>query len=180
MKKIKYLAMSGLMVVLFSACGPTLSPFTQSLYEEQRWTDSELQRIQFYLSRDIILQRELTGGKSDIVSGEIKIVRGKEIEEVIIRKGTPGVFLFSPKANRFAVGFEENDNNFLIFGPSPKANNRYVLRASDWSNNTGTVTYADKKWRTSTDSAWSNLMVDLKKVNKVSRKTKVASGRKVG
>ncbi len=178
MNTVKYFAISSLMM-LFSACGPTLTPFTQNLYEENRWTESELKKIQFYLSNDIVLHRELSGGKSDIISGEIKMVRGKKIEEVVIKRGTPGVFLFSPKSNRFAVSFEENDSNFLIFGPSPKARSRYVLLASDWDRNSGIVTYGSKKWRANADSAWSGLMVDLKRMNQVSRRTKVAEGRKV-
>ena len=57
-----------------------------------------LKKIQFYLSNDIVLHRELSGGKSDIVSGEIKMVRGKQIEEVIIKKMGNAVVLLPQKA----------------------------------------------------------------------------------
>ena len=140
------ITMLGLLAILLSSCGPTLTPFTQRLYEENNWTESELKRIQFYLSDDVVMRRELTGSKSEIVSGEIKLVDGRRVEEIIIRNGTPGVFMFSPKSNRFAVSFEEGGKDrFLMFGPNPKANNRYVLLASDWNRHTGKVTYAGKK-----------------------------------
>ena len=56
-------------------CGPTLMPFTQKLYEENRWSDAELKNIQFYVSRDIILWREATEGSSKIAQGKIKLVK---------------------------------------------------------------------------------------------------------
>ena len=46
-------------LVVFSSCGPKLTPFTQDLYDENGWTDDDLERIQFYLSEDIICGGEL-------------------------------------------------------------------------------------------------------------------------
>ncbi len=163
-----------------ASCGPNLRPFTQNLYDQYQWSDSELKRIQFYLSDDITLYRELTGGSSEIISGEIKIVDGRRVEQVVIRRGTPGVLLFKPKDNRFAIGFEANsDERFLIFGPNPKASNRYALMASDWDRREGTVTYEGRKWSVNSGSAFSSLMVDLKKINKVESSSRTAGGRRV-
>ena len=93
-----------------TSCTPTLSPFTERLYDENRWTDDELKRIQFYLSEDLVLRRQAKEGSSEITRGEIKMIDGKRVEEFIIRRNTPGVFLFSPKRDRFAVTFESKDN----------------------------------------------------------------------
>ena len=57
-------------VLALSACGPTLSPFTESLYKKNQWSEAELKRIQFYLSNDIVMRRELTGAKSEIAREE--------------------------------------------------------------------------------------------------------------
>ncbi len=166
---------------IFTSCSPTLSPFTQSLYEDNNWTEDELRQIQFYLSNDIVLYRELNKGKSEIIEGEIKVVDGKQRDQITFNNGTPGVFMFSPKTNRFAVSFEDGgDDRFLIFGPSPKASNRYVLMASDWSKHRGVVTYAGQKWSVDANSAFSALLVDLKRLHSVDVNTRVASGRKVG
>ncbi|MEL6657212.1 MAG: hypothetical protein AAFP77_12395 [Bacteroidota bacterium] len=178
---MKYLLSLVVLAVILSSCGPTLSPFTQQLYDDNSWTKGELERIQFYLSNDIVLYRELTGGKSEIVQGEIKIVNGRKRDQITFRKGTPGVFLFSPKTNRFAVSFEDGgDERYLIFGPNPKASNRYVLLASDWNRNRGVVTYAGQKWVVNSNSAYSSLMVDLKRLQQNDVNTRVASGRRVG
>lgn len=167
-------------VFLLASCGPTLRPFTQDLYEEYGWTEADLQRIQFYVSKDIVLRRQLNTGTTEISSGEIKIVDGKEIEEVIIREGTPGVFLFSPKTNRLAVSFDSgSDTRFLMFGPNPKVNNRFVLLGSDWDRRSGKVTYDGQSYWVDSEVAYASLMVDLKKISKTKIKSTTASGRRI-
>jgi len=178
--KYSFLAFFGL-VLLFSSCGPTLSPFTQTLYEDNSWTEGELRQIQFYLSDDIVLYRELNGGKSEIIQGEIKIVNGRKRDQVTFRRGTPGVFMFSPKSNRFAVSFEDGgDDRYLMFGPSPKVGNRYVLMASDWNRRQGVVTYAGQKWVVDANDAYTAIRCDLKRLQQTDVKTRVASGRRIG
>ena len=177
---VKTTSLLGLLVLLLSACSPTLTPFTQRLYEQYRWTESELKQIQFYLSDNIVMRRELTGSKSEIISGEIKLIDGRKVEEIVIPSGTPGIFLFSPKDNRFAISFEEGgDERFLMFGPNPKANDRYVLLASDWDRRNGKVTYAGTKYLVDTNSAFAGLMVDLKKSSQISINRRTARGRTV-
>lgn len=166
-------------VVLFGACSNRLTYFTEDINERYRWTDNELKKIQFYVSQDIVLKREVSGGDREIISGKIKIEDGRKIEEVVIRKGTPGAFLFSPKPDRFAIGFEDGNDRYLMFGPSPKYSDRFVLLASDWDRRTGSVTYDDKTWKVTSDVAYAALLVDLRKINKVDVNSRVAKGRKV-
>ncbi|MCB0704984.1 MAG: hypothetical protein KDC34_06730 [Saprospiraceae bacterium] len=169
-----------LLLTVFAACGPTLRPFTQELYEEYGWTDAELQKIQFYLSRDIVLHRQVSTGTTEIISGEIKIVDGKEVEEIIIREGTPGVFMFSPKSNRLAVSFDDgSDERFLMFGPNPKQNNRFVLLGSEWDRRSGKVSYEGQTYWVDADVAYASLMVDLKKISKTKVKSHTAAGRRI-
>lgn len=181
MKKSLSLLAGTLVLLAINACSPTLTSFTQRLYDEYDWTESELKRIQFYVSDDIVLRRQLSGGSSEIISGEIKVVDGREVEEVVIRRKTPGVLLFLPKENRFAISFEtEGDDRYLIFGPNPKAGNRYALLASEWTRRSGTVTYEGRKFDVESASAFASLMVDLKKIRKISVNSRTARGRRVG
>jgi len=169
-----------LSLAFLSSCSNRLTYFTEDLNERYRWTDAELKKIQFYTSQDIVLKREISGGDREVVSGKIKIEDGRKIEEVVVRKGTPGAFLFSPKENRFAIGFEESNERYLIFGPTPKYSDRFVLMASDWDRRSGSVTYDNKTWKVSSDNAYAALLVDLRKINKVDVNSRVAKGRKVG
>lgn len=165
---------------LFQACGPTLSPFTERLYEQNKWSENQLKQIQFYLSEDIQLTRAIGAQASEIISGEIKVINGRKVEQVVIPKGTPGVFLFSPKTNRFAVSFEEgSDQRYLMFGPNDRLGGRFVLLAKDWDRRVGKVTYDGKLYRLSSNGAYASLLVDLKKMNKVAVASRRAGGRKV-
>ena len=164
--------------LLGTSCGPQLTYFTQRVYDEGQFTENELERIQFYLSSDVIMRRELGGGKSEVVSGNIKIVDGRKVEEVVIRKGTPGVLVYHPKEDRFGVSFEDGDR-YLMFGPNPKAGNRYVLLASEWRRRVGSVTYDGKRYRVEGQNAFASLMVDLRKVRQVSVNSRIAKGRRI-
>ncbi len=167
-------------LLLASACSPRLTPFTQRLYEENAWSDDELQRIQFYLSDDIKLYRDATEGTSRIEGGKIRQVKGRKVEEVVIPEGTPGVLVFSPKDDRFAVSFEDGkDERYLMFGPNPKAGNRYMLLAKEWKRKKGQITYEGRTFYCDAESAYAALMVDLKRIKKTKVKRRTAEGRRL-
>ncbi|MEL7160516.1 MAG: hypothetical protein AAFN92_07145 [Bacteroidota bacterium] len=176
---IRLLSVFALFTLLFSSCGPKLSPLTQRLIEDQKWQEDELKRIQFYLSEDLILTRELRDGNTEIRNGQVKIIDGREVEQMVFKRNTPGVFVFSPKTKRMAVSFEKSDEDYLIFGPNPKAGNRYTLLASDWSRRSGTVTYAGRKWRVNSRDAYASLMIPLKRLRDQDVRGRVAGGRKL-
>ena len=167
------------LVAFLSSCGPRLSPYTQRLYDDQQWTENDLRRIQFYLSEDLVLSRERRGGSSTITRGQIKIVDGREIEQIVIKRNTPGVFVFSPRENRMAVSFEDSDDLYLIFGPNPRTGNRYTLRGSEWNRRGGKVTYAGEDWYVDGRDALSHLMVPLKRERNRDVNSRVASGRRI-
>ena len=163
-----------------TSCSNNLKYFTQDLYEENRWSESELERIQFYVSEDIILQRKLDGEDSRIVNGKIRVVDGSKIEEVVIEKGTPGILIENPARNKFAISFDSSDESkYLMFGANPKASGRYVLLAKDWQRRWGKVTYGDQVYETSSASAYAALMVDIKKARKVNVSSERARGNRV-
>ena len=167
----------GFCFLMLSACSPQLSPFTERLTDEFNWSEEELQQIQFYVSKDVILQRNFNKGESTITAGKIRVINGREVEEVIIKRGTPGVLMFSPKEDRFAVSFE--GEKYLMFGPNPRQGGKYVLLAKDWKRSRGQVTYDGRVFQADASAAYASLMVDLKKLRKVSYKSRKAKGRTV-
>jgi len=180
MQYIKTLALIILGTALLSSCSPTLSPFTGSVYDDFGTSQDQLSKVQYYLSSDIVLYRDFGASETLVDRGTIKMVNGRKVEEVIFKKGTPGVFLFSPKRDRVAIGFENNENNYLMFGTNPKAGGRFTLLAKKWKNRRGKVTYAGSTWNTSAESAYANLLVDIDRTRKTKHKTKTVSGRRVG
>jgi hypothetical protein len=156
-----------------------LVPYTDSLRTQNGWSDNQVKRIQFYTSRDIILQRQVTTDETAIEGGKIKIRDGKKVEEIIIKRGTPGVVTSIPNATKLLVSFEKDDNYYLSFGVNPEQSTRFVLLASEWSNGIGKVTYDGKNFFTSPDGAYTSLLVDLRKIQNVELNQRVAKGRKI-
>jgi hypothetical protein len=179
MKKQAIQIIAFLMLFTAISCSPELRPFTSNILQEGGWSDTDLQKIQFYLSSDIIIRRNLSEGTSQITSGTIKIVKGEKVEEVRIRKGTPGTFLFRDKTN-FAIGFDAtSDKRYLMFGANPKREGEYVLLASEWKDRLGKVRYDNGFYFAEEESAWASLLVDLKKIQRVEVNSRTERGRKV-
>lgn len=168
---------------LATSCSPRLSTFTESLYREQDFSDKELKKIQFYLSEDIILYRDATvrqGG--EIRDGEIRVRSKSSSERIVIRSGTPGVFLFRPKDNHLAISFEDgggkNNPRFLMFGPNAKNGGQYMLLAQKWERSVATVTYGGQTYTMASRSV-PRLMVSLRQSNTNNTKTRTARGRRI-
>jgi len=174
-----FLSAIAILAISLTSCSTPKSYYTKDIHDSNRWSESELRNIQFYLSGDILLWRNITRGESTVVDGTIKIKEGKEVEEIIIRKGTKGVYLFSPQHNNYAVSFESDDNKYLVFGPSAKADNRYVLLAKEWVRNSGKVTYGDKTYNTTNQSAFAFLLADIDVRGRTSVSKTTAGGRSV-
>jgi len=163
-----------------SSCN-SLTPFTQDMYSDLNLATEEIKSVQFYLSQDIVLYKDVNTDEARVENGRIKLKERHKSEQVIIRSGTPGVVIFMPKQNRFAVSFENDDDKFLIFGPNERQNERYTLLGKDWSRDGfGKVTYGGQEYTTSTRNAMASLMVNINKMNTTTVKTKEVNGRKVG
>lgn len=167
-------------MTLFAACSPQLTPFTRDLYDRHHWSDAELKGIQFYLSDDLVIYRNVDEvDEVKISGGEIKMVDGRKVEEIRFRAGTPGVFISRPKEDHFAISFEEGDDTrYLMFGPNPKRDGQYMLMASEWNRRSGKVTYAGAKFQTVSDEI-PRLLVSMKYRNQNSVEKRNASGRRV-
>jgi len=176
-KSILFLAMS---MILLTSCSKNLTYFSDDLQNENNWNESDLKRIQFYVSQDIVLYKSSsTDGQSQIEDGKIRINDKRRVNEVVIKRGTPGTLIFSPKDDRFAVSFDNDDNKYLMFGPSKKNRGRYTLLAKNWRRSNGVITYGNEEYRTNSNSAYAALMVDIKKASSSSYNKQTASGRKV-
>lgn len=177
----------GFLVLGVFSCSPKLTPFSSSLLKEYEYDDQALQRIQFYLSDDIVLYRHLKQGQSTIDQGRISIRNGRQVEEIIFREGTPGIYVFSPGKERFALSFERKADHYLIFGPVSQKTRRgypgnrgiFRLMAKEWSSDHGVITYGGKEYFTPASSAYVSLLVDIEEKSQVNRRVKEVGGRTV-
>ena len=176
MKNLIFIAIA---IISLSSC-KTLIPFTEDLKSSNNWTDSDIKQIQYYNSEAIILHRQLKSNETGIVSGKIKMVDGKQVEEIIIRKGTPGIISALPDSERMAISFEIGDDHYLTFGVDPQRGGRYYLRLKDYEKNKfAIVSYFGKTYNISPTALNAYLQVNLKKINKEKTDLRVAKGRKL-
>ncbi len=166
------------LISFLSSC-KNLVPYTDAMKKKYNWGESEIKRIQFYVSHDVVLHREAIKGSTDIVQGKIKTIHGSKVEEIIIPAGTKGVVTEIPNDKKLLVSFEQSDDRYLSFGVNPNASDKYVLLASDWKNEMGKVHYAGNEYYTEPDSKYASLLVDIRKIENMEVKQRVAKGRKV-
>lgn len=164
---------------LIIGCSPKLSTFSERLYNDGDWSEQELSDIQFYNSDNIVLRRQVRSGQSKIIDGEIKMENGRKVEEIIIKKGTPGIFVKRINDKNLAISFESGKDKVLVFGPNKKIGGRYALKANNWERNRGEVNYAGKTWTITVINDVPMLQVDLSNKSKTTRRSRVAKGRKV-
>lgn len=164
-------------LLLMASCA-SYQPLTENDRIENNWNAKELKKVQFYLSSDIIIQRKLGNESSTIENGKVRIVNGERIEEVIIRKGTPGI-LVNTANNNIGISFEDGDDKYLMFGANKGKGGRYYLLASDWKNNVGKVTYEGKTYFCTPESGKAFLTLDMKKLHQLEKDQRTAKGRKI-
>ena len=173
------LLLSTLCVFALGSCSPRFTYFTESLYEKQNWSQEDVKRIQFYVSRDIVLSRTVSDDETKITDGKIRIINGRKVQQIVIRQRTPGVLVMMPKEDRFAISFEKDDEAYLMFGPNPKYYERFALLAKDWERDNGKVHYKGHLYDVDNSSAFSALMVDLRREGDSQYETKRVPGRTV-
>lgn len=166
------------LVILLSSCG-SLTPFTKDLYSDLDLRESTVKKVQFYLSKDLVLYKEIGSDEASIENGKIRLKEGRKVQEIVIRKNTPGVVVFMPKEDRFAVCFDRDDENYLMFGPNDKYNSNFTLLGKEWNKQVGKVTYGGEVYYTSSRNALASLLVNVNKIRKSSVKRKTTLGRKV-
>jgi hypothetical protein len=104
-----------LSVLALTALGGCASyvPFTHELRTEHSLTDEEVKNLQFYVSHDITLRREVESGARKVTPGhKLLLISGKQIEEVVIAAKTPGVAV---KVGQRALAVSFQPGTSLVF-----------------------------------------------------------------
>jgi hypothetical protein len=95
-------------------------PVTQELRNEHRLSSQDLENLQFYNSHEIVLRRELARGDRQVTgSHKLLVIAGRQVEEVVIAKHTPGVVV-DVGEGVLRVSFEQGTSlEFAVRGPEP-------------------------------------------------------------
>jgi len=108
-KKFQKILVILLGFVLIQGCASKYQriPFTHNLRERLELTNTEMKRLQFYVSDKIILTRDKDYGAYEIKNGKLITKKGTYAEEIEVDKGTPGIMVESSD-DWLKISFEEN------------------------------------------------------------------------
>jgi hypothetical protein len=158
------------MVILTLFISNCKTPFTTNLRADFARNDIKLNKIQFYNSERIVLERVITKQqKNTTTNGQVIYRNGKLIEYVIIPVNTPGICI-NAKDETLYVSFESSDDLFLPF-----LLRRNAYRLEVWGEE---VEYNKNKYKV-TAGRNAVLVIDKKDWDFVSRDYKFLKGRKV-
>lgn len=179
MRKLGYLLMLVVVASLY-ACSPSI-PFTNEDKVKYNLTEERIKKLQFFVSRDIMLQR---GERTDEAQefdkdGKLIISSSATLDEIYIKEGTPGVVVKVLDENKVAVSFDATDDNkYLVFG-DPNNRGRYNLMGAEWNNGKGKINYGGKVYYVMPGGASAYLKYKMKKSNASTKSQSEAKGRKV-
>ncbi len=176
MKNIIHYALLLVAITMLSiSCSNTIY-FTQRMKHQLHDQGIDLTDVQFYNSRKFTLQRNLSLEETKVAQGKIRYENGQFIEQIIIKKNTPGVCeVVNP--NSLLVSFEAGDDRNLTFVMNRKE--QYQLSAEEWQNKFGRVFYDTTYYFILPGGEKTLLKVKKEDIFKTEKKQRVAPGRKV-
>ncbi len=196
-----------LVVALSSLMGCTASfvPFTHELRARHGLTESDMQQLQYYVSHDVKLRREAQTIGRNISGGNLKLLEGKTIEEIVINKHTPGVAMAVEKTS-IVVSFQEGSElSFSLKTGEPmplrKTSSGYAEPPNPFPGGDGTraeprvseslgnfwldsdsdamVQFQGKHWNGMEDTFRAHLVIDAESLEEVVETRNVLEGRTV-
>jgi len=175
--KTKIILYTAALTLLLSACSRKV-PYTSYLANKYQLTEVDLKKVQFYTSEDIILSTKESSSKTETENGNIVVSSNTAEDQIIIKKGTPGILEKQVGSDKVYISFEVGEGKFLVFG-STGQREPFRLQAENWDNGKGKLTYGGKVYFASGYSGTAHLLVYIKKFQKKKSNQKVVEGRKI-
>jgi hypothetical protein len=192
---------------LLTGCSATFVPFTHELRTRHNLSNADLQQLQYYLSHEVKLRREVQTIGRDISDGNLKLLEGKTIEEIVINEHTPGVAT-AVAEDTITISFEEGSElqfSLRTGEPMPlvkSSSSRYAeppdafpgdheheehgsleeLLGNYWldSDSDSMILFRGKRWNGMGDSYRAHLVIDAESLEQVVETRSVLKGREIG
>lgn len=133
--------------------------------------------LQFFAAHRIVLERDAKSRAQNINSGRIFVRRGRLIEQVVIRRGTPGVATGWGE-DWISVSFEEGTS--LVFERADggtEGNALYRLRKSQDEHGATVIEFADAPWSLASPHYNATLQVKRNAAGTRKKRRRVLEGR---
>lgn len=163
--------------LFFSSCSPKVA-YTNYLVNKYKLTESDLKKIQFYTSEDIILTTQESNSKTETSDGSLVISSNTSEDQILIKKGTPGVMEKQIGSDKISISFEVGEGKYLVFGSNGQRE-PFKLQAEKWEGGRGKLMYAGKTYYATGLSGNSYLLIQIKKFQKRKSNQTVVEGRKI-
>ena len=165
-----------LLGLVFTSCSNKIY-FTNDMRLRLNEYDLEISKVQFYTSDKMVFKKVLPFDSAAIANGEIKFENGKLIDNVIIKKNTPGTCEIV-EDGLLNMAFESGENKFLIFKLS-KTGKYYELLVSTYANKYGELLYDNEKYIIQVGSEKAKLLVKKNEDYLLRVNQRVVKGKKV-
>lgn len=189
---MKYsITLSVIFLVALSSCSTTKSSyFTVDARRRVEERAIPVEKLQFYVDKDVELKRELVARDAKVTSGKVVYENGKYVNIIQLKAGTKGVCTMALN-NTLDISFENGDNKNLRFGVPEKAGSGavYSLFADQWMNSystynpsvvqVGKIVYDGEIYQMRFSGDRPKLMIQKTAKDKYQVNTRVMSGRKV-
>ena len=165
-------------VAILSSCAAKV-PFSTNVMKRYNITEADLTKMQFYTSDEIILKRaEAHGTGKKTEAGVLTISKGKDIEEIVIKRNTPCLIQKIANREQFLMSFGDG-NKYLVFGTMNQASGYYTFQASEYVNGKGKVNYGNTYYFANSNSKYVHLNYKLKNLRDVNVKRSTVKGKKI-
>lgn len=179
------------MVLALASCSTSQKSYFT--VDTRNWVEEKaipLEKLQFYIDKDVELRRELAARDAKVTSGKVVLENGKYLNIVMLRAGTSGVCTRTLN-NTMEIAFENGENKNIRFGVPDKAGSNavYSLFADEWTRSyntynpeisqSGKIVYDGEVYYMRFSGDRPKLMIVKSATNNYRVNKRVMSGRKV-
>jgi hypothetical protein len=171
-------------IIGLTSCGTPKSFFTSDIRSRLEADTIHVDKLQFYVDRDVELRREVSSADMKVTEGKIKFVNGKYVQIIMLKKFTPGVCSKIDK-NSLQISFEVGDGKTLTFGITGVSNQGEVYRlfANKWINvdngKIGEIKYDNQTYYIQPGGEGARLMILKSAIENLKIDSKTMSGVKI-
>jgi len=167
----------------FSSC-TSYSYFTTDIRKRVEADTIQMNKLQFYVDRDVELRREVSSADVKVTSGEIKLINGHYIHIIVLKKNTPGICT-KTHPNSLEINFDMGDGKALTFGITGVNSPSEVYRvfANEWidseNGRVGRIKYDNQTYYIQSGGEGAKLMIKKSALNNSKVETTTMKGVKV-
>lgn len=178
MKKVNIFLAIVALVIGLNSCKQQI-PYTNEVKSQYGLEDENLKSLQYHLMGDIVLTKGSSINNNQLDKGEILVNESQNLDKVIFRTGTQGLYVKEIGENKIAISFEKSDDYYLVFGAT-SVKGLYKFQATSWdTSGRGKLKYNGEDYVSSRASADAYITVKVKKSSQYNSSQRIAKGRKV-